>query len=369
MRYGATILDAEGLRLTADEKALFREAAPFGFILFARNIDTADQVRALCDEFREAAGHDCLITVDQEGGRVQRLRAPLAREWRPALDHVEAASDPVRAMYLRARLIAAELRALGIDSNCAPLADVASEATHPFLRNRCYGSDAATVAARARACAEGHLDGGVVPVMKHIPGHGRSTMDSHHDLPHVTAPAEVLRAEDFAAFAALKDLPMAMTAHLVYDAFDARPATLSPVVMHLIREELGYDGLVMTDDISMKALWAPEILHQGQRPNLDGGKVPSRGEGPALSGLRPDETAHIAGVIARASLDAGCDVALFCNAPLAERAAVAEAAGGMTDAAQRRAEAALACRKSPAALDTAGAEAELSALMGGQVYG
>lgn len=346
MRFGATILDAEGLRLTADEKALFREAAPFGFILFARNIDSADQIRALCDDFREAAGHECLITIDQEGGRVQRLRAPLAREWRPALDHVQAATDPVRAMYLRARLIAAELHALGIDSNCAPLADIASADTHPFLRNRCYGTDAASVAAIARACAAGHLDGGVVPVMKHIPGHGRSSMDSHHDLPHVTAPAEVLRAEDFAAFTPLKDLPMAMTAHLVYDAFDPRPATLSPVMMQLVRQELGYDGLVMTDDISMKALWAPE-----------------------LPGLQPDDPDMAAGAIARASLDAGCDVALFCNSSLAARAAVVEAAGCMTDAAQRRAEAALACRQTPAVLDTDAAEAELSALMGGQVYG
>jgi len=369
MRFGATILDAEGHRLTAEEKALFREAAPFGFILFARNIDSADQVRALCDDFREAAGHECLITIDQEGGRVQRLRAPLAREWRPALDHVQAASDPLRAMYLRARLIAAELHALGIDSNCAPLADIASDDTHPFLRNRCYGTDAAGVADIARSCAAGHLDGGVVPVMKHIPGHGRSSMDSHHDLPHVSAPAEVLRAEDFAAFTPLKDLPMAMTAHLVYDAFDPRPATLSPVMMQLIRQELGYDGLVMTDDISMKALWAPELQQQAQRPSLGGGEAPSRGEGRALSGLRPDDPDMAAGAIARASLAAGCDVALFCNSSLAARAAVVQAAGLMTDAAQRRAEAALACRQEPAALDMDAAEAELSALMGGQVYG
>ncbi|OIQ25286.1 MAG: beta-hexosaminidase [Alphaproteobacteria bacterium MedPE-SWcel] len=333
MRYGATILDAEGLRLTGDEKALFREAAPFGFILFARNIDSADQLRALCEELREAAGHDCLITIDQEGGRVQRLRAPLARDWRPALEHVEAAADPLRAMYLRARLIAAELRALGVDSNCAPLADIAGPQTHPFLKNRCYGRELQPVVARARACAQGHLDGGVVPVMKHIPGHGRSTLDSHHELPHVTETAEVLREVDFAAFAALRDLPMSMTAHLVYDAIDDRPATLSPVMMEVIRQDIGYDGLVMTDDISMKALrGAPQTL-------------------------------------ARAALEAGCDVALFCNAPLAERAAVAEAAGGMSAAAQRRAEAALSCRRPPAALDTEAAEAELSALMGGQVYG
>ncbi|WP_420002572.1 glycoside hydrolase family 3 N-terminal domain-containing protein [Arenibacterium sp. LLYu02] len=369
MRFGATILDATGLRLTEDEKALFREAAPFGFILFARNIESADQVRALCDDFREAAGHDCLITIDQEGGRVQRLRAPLAREWKPALDHVALASDPVRAMYLRGRLIAAELRAFGIDSNCAPVADVASEGTHPFLRNRCYGSDTASVAARARACALGHLDGGVVPVMKHIPGHGRSTMDSHHDLPHVAASAEVLRAEDFAAFAALKDLPMAMTAHLVYDAFDTRPATLSPVMMQVIREDLGYDGLVMTDDISMKALWKVAEQSEGQLPTAGGSEAPARGGGRELSDLRPDDTVNWSARLARQSLDAGCDVALYCNAPLAERAAVAEAAGQMSVTAQRRAEAALACRKPPAALDFDAAEAELSALMGGQVYG
>ncbi|NIZ14386.1 beta-N-acetylhexosaminidase [Phaeobacter sp. HF9A] len=333
MRFGATILDAEGLRLSADEKALFREAAPFGFILFARNIDSPDQIRALCDELRTAAGHDCLITIDQEGGRVQRLRGPRWRQWQPALDHVARASDPLRAMYLRARLIAAELHALGIDSNCAPLADIATKDTHPFLRNRCYGADVEAVVAFARATAEGHLDGGVLPVMKHIPGHGRATLDSHLDLPHVTAPAEVLRDVDFQAFAELADLPMAMTAHLVYDAFDDRPATLSPVMMEVIRHEIGYNGLVMTDDISMKALkGAPHDL-------------------------------------ARQALEAGCDVALLCNAPLAERAAVAEAAGRMTELAQRRAEAALAWRDSPQPLDTEAAEAELSALMGGQVYG
>jgi beta-N-acetylhexosaminidase len=353
MRFGATILDAEGLRLTADEKALFREAAPFGFILFARNIESGDQLRALCDEFREAAGHDCLITIDQEGGRVQRLRAPLAREFRPALDHVEAASNPVRAMYLRARLIAAELRDYGIDSNCAPLADVANAETHPFLRNRCYGSNVESVAAIARACAEGHLDGGVVPVMKHIPGHGRSTMDSHHDLPHVTAPADLLRAEDFATFTKLRDLQMAMTAHLVYDAFDPRPATLSPVMMEIIRNELGYDGLVMTDDISMKALWQDAAQDEARM----------------AGGPHPDDEVTWSARLARQSLDAGCDVALFCNSSLAARAEVVASAGQMTKAAQRRAEAALACRKPPVVLDTEAVEAELSALMGGQVYG
>lgn len=333
MRFGAAITDAEGLRLTSDEKALFRQMNPFGFILFARNVDTADQVRALCDDFREAVGRDCPITIDQEGGRVQRLRAPLAREWMPPLDHVAQAGDQTeRAMYLRYRLIAHELHGLGIDSNCVPMVDVAREDTHAFLRNRCYGSDTAQVARIGRAVAQAHLDGGVLPVMKHMPGHGLSTLDSHHDLPHVDLPPEVLDTEDFAPFRALNDLPMGMTAHLVYDRIDPQPATISPGMIDLIRDRIGFDGLIMTDDISMKAL---------------------RGT--------PAE-------IATKALTAGCDVVLHCNGPLADRAAVLNAAGEMSDAAQTRAERALAQRTEPQALDIQAAEAELSALMGGQVY-
>lgn len=335
MTFGATILDAEGLRLSAEEKAFFRDADPFGFILFARNIDSHDQTRALCDDFREAVGRDCVITIDQEGGRVQRLRAPLARNWLPPLEHVQRAGDQAeRAMYLRYRLIAHELLALGIDSNCAPVGDVACEVTHPFLKNRCYGEDAAAVARLGRAVAQAHLDGGVLPVVKHLPGHGRATADSHKDLPRVSAPAEQLEQVDFAVFKALNDLPMGMTAHLVYEAHDGdRPATASPVMMQLIRDQIGFDGLIMSDDISMKAM---------------------RGT--------PQE-------IARATIAAGCDVVLFCNAPLEDRRAVADAAGQMTTAAQSRAEAALAARKTPAELDIQAAEDELAALMGGQVYG
>lgn len=334
MRYGATILDATGLRLSAEEKALFRDVRPFGFILFARNVDTPDQVRALCDDFREAAGHNCLITIDQEGGRVQRLRAPHWREWLPPLDHAErAGAGGERAMYLRYRLIAQELYALGIDSNCAPMADLAGEATHPFLKNRCYGGDVEQVVALARAAAQGHLDGGVLPVLKHIPGHGRATADSHYDLPHVSADATSLDQTDFAAFRALNDLPLGMTAHLVYDAIDAAPATLSPVVMQLIRDQIGFDGLIMTDDISMKA----------------------------LSGSLTD--------LSRDALEAGCDVILHCNGTFDERAETAAAAGEMSDAAQARATRALVQRRKPLPLDSDAAEAELSALMGGQVYG
>ena len=333
-RFGATILDAASHRLTADEKRFFAEADPFGFILFSRNIDTPDQVRALCADMRDAVGRDAPITIDQEGGRVQRLRAPIWRNWPAPLPHIEAAGDSApEAMYLRYRLIADELHALGIDSNCAPLVDVAGPHTHEFLRDRCYGTDAARVAELGRAVADGLLDGGVLPVLKHIPGHGRAQADSHLDLPVVEADLAALTACDFAPFKALNDLPMGMTAHLVYAAIDDKPATVSPKMMRLIREDIGFDGLIMTDDISMKA----------------------------LSGSLTD--------ITRASLDAGCDIALLCNGSLEERRAVADAAGRLNDAGQARAEAALAARKTPAEVDISALEAKLSAMSGGITYG
>lgn len=334
MNFGATILGADGLRLSAEEKAFFRAVDPFGFILFARNLETPDQIRALCADFREAVGRDAPITIDQEGGRVQRLRPPLAREWLPPLEHVANAGDGAeRAMYLRYRLIAHELHELGIDSNCAPMVDVAGPQTHPFLMNRCYGEEPDRVAQLGRAAADGMLAGGVLPVVKHIPGHGRATQDSHFDLPHVSVNAEALDDTDFAPFRDLNDLPMGMTAHLVYDAIDEQPATISPRMMSVIREQIGFEGLIMTDDISMKA----------------------------LSGSLTD--------LSRAAIAAGCDVILHCNGTLAERAEVAEAAGQMTDAAQARATAALDARRDPAELDIPACEADLHRLMSGKVYG
>lgn len=333
-RFGATILDAAGHRLTADEKALFRDVTPFGFILFARNIDTPDQLRALCDDFREAAGHDAVITIDQEGGRVQRLRAPTWREWLPPLSFVQAAGpNAAEAMYLRFRLIAHELNALGIDSNCAPMVDVPGPDTHEFLYNRCYGLDAASIAQMGQAANDGMLAGGVLPVIKHIPGHGRATADSHFELPRVSASADDLARVDFAPFKALRDTPMGMTAHVVYEAFDSAPATLSARMMHVIREEIGFDNLIMTDDISMKA----------------------------LSGSLGD--------LSRDALAAGCDVILHCNGTLAERAQVAQAAGAMTDAAQRRALRALSYRQRPDDIDIPALDAQLKALVGEDVHG
>ena len=201
-------------------------AQPWGAILFARNIDTPEQVSALTAEWRDCLGRDLPILVDQEGGRVQRLGPPHWRAWPPALVQSAQSRDPVRAMYLRGRLIAAELAALGINVNCAPLADIARADTHAILRNRCYGQTLDQVVALARAMADGLRDGGVLPVLKHMPGHGRATLDSHLALPVVTQDAATLRAQDFAAFAALSDLPLAMSAHIVFSAIDpAQPAT------------------------------------------------------------------------------------------------------------------------------------------------
>ncbi len=323
--FGATIFGCEALQLSIEEKAFFRDANPFGFILFARNIADADQVRNLCAELRDTVGHNAPILIDQEGGRVQRLRPPMATEWAPPLAHIlETGKNAERAMYLRYRIIAQELRALGVDANCAPMVDVATEHTHPFLKNRCYGSEPNVVAQLGRAVANGLSDGGVLPVLKHVPGHGRAQVDSHLDLPTVKVSRDAL-TRDFAPFAALSDLPMGMTAHLVYEAVDPAPATTSAKMMRLIRDEIGFGGLIMTDDICMEA----------------------------LSGTLA-ERAHN-------SLRAGCDVVLHCSGKLAEMVEVAHASGGMGDLAQSRAEAALAARQTPETVDIAALAEELKA--------
>ncbi|KEJ89555.1 beta-N-acetylhexosaminidase [Sulfitobacter donghicola] len=333
-KFGATILGAEGHRLTAEEKALFRDANPFGFILFARNIDTPDQIRALCDDLREAVGRNAPITIDQEGGRVQRLRGPIWREWLPPMDFVQAAGEnAAEAMYLRFRLIAHELYALGIDSNCAPMVDVPRAETHEFLYNRCYGNTAQQIALMGQAANDGMLAGGVLPVIKHIPGHGRATADSHFELPIVNVARDELDRVDFAPFKALRDTPMGMTAHLVYEAIDNCAATLSKPMMDVIRNDIGFDNLIMTDDISMKA----------------------------LSGSLSD--------LSKGALAAGCDVILHCNGVLAESTEVTQAAGEMSDAAQKRALRALSYRQTPDDIDISALDAQLKALVGEGVHG
>lgn len=324
----AAILGVSGPVLTARERAFLRAADPWGFILFARNVETPEGLRALCADLREAVGRTAPILIDQEGGRVQRMRAPHWREFLPALDQMARARDPMRAQWLRNRLIAHDLASVGIDVNCAPLADLVEEATHPVLRNRLYGAEVAIVTEAARAAACGLLAGGVLPVLKHLPGYGRAAVDSHHDLPRVRAARADLDARDFAPFRNLADMAMGMTAHIVFEVIDPdRPATVSSVVMGVIRDEIGFDGLIMTDDISMEA----------------------------LSGSLAERSA---GAIA-----AGCDVVLHCNGRLAEMEAVVAAAGPMCGAAQARADRALGQRRAPDTVDIAALEAELEALM------
>jgi beta-N-acetylhexosaminidase len=331
----ATIFGLGGAILEADEAFFFAEAQPWGFILFARNVESPEQLRRLTSDLRDAVGRDAPVLIDQEGGRVQRMRAPHWREWSPALDQMLAAGQGgERAMFLRSRLIASELREVGIDVNCAPLADVARAGTHPILRNRLYGSDPATVAGAARAVADGLMAGGVVPVLKHLPGYGLGEVDSHEDLPRVTAPAEELRGIDFAAFRPLADLPLGMTAHIVYTAFDAEtPATLSPGMIRLVREEIGFGGLLMTDDLSMGALPGP-IGERAERARV-----------------------------------AGCDLILHCNGKMPEMEEVMAEAGTLSAAQLARGAAALALRARVEPLDIAAAEAELAALSTGEVHG
>lgn len=323
---GACILGCTGLTLSPRERAFFREADPWGFILFDRNIHEKAQVRALSGALRAAVGREAPILLDQEGGRVQRMWAPEWTDHIPALDLCDEAADPVRAMYLRSRLIAHELHEVGIDVNCAPLADIAGDATHPRLRNRCYGRNPAEVIARARAVMAGQGEGGVLSVLKHIPGHGSATKDSHVDLPVVTTSREALGAHDFAPFRALNDVPLGMTAHVVFTAYDdRRPATTSPILHRAIREEIGFAGLLMTDDLSMEAL-----------------------EGDVRQ--RCDD-----------ALKAGCDLILHCNGDLAEMEVVASF-GAMSQAAEARAARALAARRAPDDIDMTALRADLAAM-------
>lgn len=320
MAPNATILGGiAGTGLTAAERDFFRAADPWGFILFGRNVESPDQVRRLTGDLRDAVGRDAVITVDQEGGRVQRLRGPHWTDWPAPLD--QAAAGP-RAMWLRYRLIGRELRAVGIDSNCAPTLDVAQAETHPFLRDRCLGTDPETVATLGRAAADGMLAAGVLPVMKHLPGHGRAVADSHHALPIVAAAPDALEAMDFAPFRALNDLPMGMTAHIRFTALDDRPATASPVMVRLIRDRIGFDGLLMTDDITMNA----------------------------LSGTAAERAA--------AAIAAGCDLVLHCNGTITSMEPVVAAAGALSPDVQRRADAALAQRRAPQDHDPAALMAE-----------
>jgi beta-N-acetylhexosaminidase len=307
------IAGCSGWSLTPDERAFFRDERPWGFILFGRNIGEAAQVRDLVAELMEIGGRDTVpVLIDQEGGRVQRLRPPLSPRMPPSAEigRVFAVSreDGLRAAWLQGRLLAAELLGgFGINVDCIPCLDVLQPGAHTVIGDRSYANDGASVAALGGAAAAGLAAGGMLPVMKHLPGHGRSEVDSHLELPRVSAPLEALRRDDFIPFQAHRDLPAGMTAHLLFEAIDPdRPATLSPTVIgDIIRGEIGFGGLLMTDDMSMKAL-------QGD-----------------------------IGDLAARAIDAGCDLALHCNGDMAEMRSIAAMVPELTGSALRRAERAL----------------------------
>jgi beta-N-acetylhexosaminidase len=328
----AVILGCLGPRLGPEEAAFFREADPWGFILFARNAGTPAELRALTDALRAAVGRDAPVLIDQEGGRVARLRPPHWRGWespRAFARSFRSEADLLRGLWLRYRMIAAELRAVGIDVNCVPMLDVPVPGTHPIIADRALGTSAAEIALRGREVAAGLLAGGVLPVMKHLPGHGRTGTDSHEGLPQVVATAGELDAADFLPFLHLRDLPLAMTAHVVFTAIDPeRPATLSPAVVRTIRERIGFDGALMTDDLSMGA----------------------------LSGSHGER--------ARAALAAGCDLVLHCNGLREEMEGVLVEVPRLAGRSLARVARAEALRRPAPAFDPAAAEAALAALAG-----
>lgn len=334
----AVFFGCEGARLTNAERAFFRASGPFGFILFQRNCVTPDQVRALTAELRDCVGRaDAPILIDQEGGRVQRLKPP---HWirRPPMREVGAifARDPEQGLRLAwglARAMAAELTSLGVSVDCAPVLDVPVSGAHDVIGDRAFSTRVSAIAALGQAQIEGFLAGGVLPVIKHIPGHGRAWSDSHHDLPIVETDAGTLEATDFAAFRLLNHAPLAMTAHVVYTAFDpGAPATLSKrMIGEVIRGSIGFDGCLMSDDLSMKA----------------------------LSGGFEDRT--------RKAIAAGCDLVLHCNGKMDEMEPIAAAAPRLSGDALRRANAALAQLKSPKSIDIDALEVELAQAFGAAV--
>src|SRR5689334_741230 len=318
----AFITGLEGLTLSPDERAFLRDARPWGLIIIKRNVSTPGQVTELIQSFRDIAGSEAPVLVDQEGGRVQRLGPPHWPAYPPGAcygtlyDREPAAG--LAAACLAGHLIAADLRPLGIDVDCLPIADVPIAGGDPVIGDRAYGSEPGKVAKIARAIADGLEAGGVLPVVKHLPGHGRATTDSHHRLPVVDTDRATLEAVDFAAFKPLAGLPLGMTAHVVFSAIDpVAPATTSvTIVRQVIRGLIGFEGLLMSDDVSMNA----------------------------LSGTLAERS--------RDALAAGCDVVLHCNGDLAEMSAVASVVPELAGDAARRADAALARRSAPEEFDT-----------------
>ena len=332
-RPSAVIYGVSGTVLTEAERRFFARTNPLGFIVFLRNLQTPEQARTLVSAMRESVGRpDAPVLVDQEGGRVTRFKPP---HWRkaPAAGRFAALAgrnpgDAAEATRLNARLIAAELIDVGVTVNCLPVLDLALAGAHDVIGDRAFGGDPKMVTTLGRAQAEGLLDGGVLPVMKHMPGHGRALVDSHEKLPHVDADLKTLEATDFVPFRDLAGLPWGMTCHVVYTAIDARPSTLSPVVIErIIRGHIGFDGLLSTDDIGMGA----------------------------LPGRLGDRT--------KASLAAGCDVVLHCTGDMAEMEEVAAAASPLTEAAMERVAVGERRRTPPKPIDLRAASARVDQLL------
>jgi beta-N-acetylhexosaminidase len=330
----AFITGVSGLTLTADERDFMRAQRPWGFILFKRNIETPAQVAGLVMELRKSVDDpDAPVLIDQEGGRVQRFGPPHWPVYPPGavfgtLYDIERKLG-LAAARLSARLIAADLIDLGVTVDCLPLADVPVAGADAVIGNRAYGTEPGKVAAIARAVTEGLQQGGVLPVLKHIPGHGRATADTHFRLPVVDTPKAELERTDFAAFQPLADLPMAMTAHVVFSALDpAQPATTSAtIIKQVIRGRIGFQGLLMSDDVSMNA----------------------------LAGSIGERTGAI--------VAAGCDMVLHCNGRLDEMREVARETPVLSGKALDRARHALASRQAPQPFDRAAARAELDELV------
>ena len=331
----AVIFGVSGPDLNDDERQFFADTDPLGFILFSRNCVSPNQVRALVFDLREAVGRaDAPVLIDQEGGRVARLGPPHWRAAPAAARFAEIAGvNPAlaeEAARLNARLLASELADLGIDVDCAPVLDVPQPGAHKVIGDRAFGDTPEQAARLGRATCEGLLAGGVMPVIKHLPGHGRATVDSHFDLPVVDAAREELECVDFAPFRALNAMPWAMTAHVVYSALDpTAPATTSSVVINeVIRGSIGFDGVLISDDLCMKAL-------KGS-PNQR----------------------------VQAALEAGCDIALHCNGLLSEMEAVAAACPPLTPAARVRLARAEAMRSRPDTFDVRAALERMDAIFG-----
>ena len=338
MTVSACILGCGSTVLSPQERAFFREVRPWGFILFKRNVESPDQVRALVDALRDCVGRaDAPVLIDQEGGRVQRLGPPHWNRYPPGRAYgALGGNDPLlrrEIARLGARLLAHDLAALGINVDCVPVLDVPSPGAHDIIGDRAYGQTVEEVAYLGRAAAEGLIAGGVLPVIKHMPGHGRAGADSHMALPVVEASRADLEARDFAPFRVLSDMPLGMSAHVVYAAIDPkRPATTSKTVIRdVIRGAIGFEGLLMTDDLSMKAL---------------SGDFRQR---------------------ARAALAAGCDVLLHCNGDMTEMQAVVSGSRPLSGRSAQRARAALGrIARVAEPLDVAEARARFAAAFEGQ---